>query len=357
MPQPGIDLLDMEQRLAGHHRVAGLESIAGEHSAAQGVEQPEPGLDREPHDAQLGVLVMLDQADGVEPWRVVGVGFDAEDREPESLDAFMDPGEDLLVGLAITDFAHAAILRATCDVSGVNDRTRGRIRSPKKLLSNTATMPADLDMVCRVQQMRRRLAEGGPERMRADGDVDRVALPAHDGDVLRGVLLAENARVVIEIGLAYGSSALAIAEALVSHGSDSTDHVIIDPFQDQFHDAGWGVVVAAGLGGTCSLLPERSQLALPRLLAEGFVADAAFVDGSHIFHNVFVDLFFLRELVRPGGVVILDDCHWASVATAVRYFELNTGWRREPIDPDSRLRVYRLPEARREPRFEDFVSF
>jgi hypothetical protein len=269
MPQPGIDLLDMEQRLAGHHRVAGLESIAGEHSAAQGVEQPEPGLDREPHDAQLWVLVRLDQADGVEPWRVVGVGFDAEDREPEPLDAFMDPGEDLLVGLAITDFAHAAILRATCDVSGVNDRTRGRIRSPKKLLSNTATMPADLDMVCRVQQMRWRLAEGGPERMR----------------------------------------------------------------------------------------PERSQLALPRLLAEGFVADAAFVDGSHIFHNVFVDLFFLRELVRPGGVVILDDCHWASVATAVRYFELNTGWRREPIDPDSRLRAYRLPEARREPRFEDFVSF
>jgi cephalosporin hydroxylase len=47
-----------------------------------------------------------------------------------------------------------------------------------------------------------------------------------------GDLLAENARVVIEIGLAYGSSALAIAEALASHGIESTDHVIIDPFQD-----------------------------------------------------------------------------------------------------------------------------
>jgi toxin HigB-1 len=71
---------------------------------------------------------------------------------------------------------------------------------------------------------------------------------------------------------------------------------------------------------------ERSQIALPRLLADGFAADAAFVDGSHIFHNVFVDLFYLRELVRPGGLVILDDCGYLSVATAARYFEVNTGW-------------------------------
>jgi hypothetical protein len=60
---------------------------------------------------------------------------------------------------------------------------------------------------------------------------------------------------------------------------------------------------------------ERSQIALPRLLGDGFVADAAFVDGSHIFRNVFVDLFYLRELVRPGGLVILDDCSYLPVAT------------------------------------------
>jgi hypothetical protein len=37
------------------------------------------------------------------------------------------------------------------------------------------------------------------------------------------------------------------------------------------------------------------------------VADAAFADGSHILHNAFADLLYLRELVRPGGLVILDD--------------------------------------------------
>jgi hypothetical protein len=33
----------------------------------------------------------------------------------------------------------------------------------------------------------------------------------------------------------------------------------------------------------------------------------------------FVDLFFLREIVRPGGLIILDDCQHLSVRTAVRY--------------------------------------
>jgi len=99
------------------------------------------------------------------------------------------------------------------------------------------------------------------------------------------------------------------------------------------------------------------QLALPRLLTDGFVADAAFVDGSHIFHNVFVDLYFLREIVRPGGLIVLDDCDWPSVATALRYFEVNAGWRPEPRGLLPRLRAFRLPDPRVEPRFEDFSPF
>ena len=107
----------------------------------------------------------------------------------------------------------------------------------------------------------------------------------------------------------------------------------------------------------CVLVEERSQIALPRLWAEGFVADAAFVDGSHTFHNVFLDLFYLRELVRPGGLLILDDCEHLSVGTAVRYFELNTGWRPEPIAAPTRLRAFHLPDPPLEPRFEDFKPF
>lgn len=92
-------------------------------------------------------------------------------------------------------------------------------------------------------------------------------------------------------------------------------------------------------------------------LGEGFLADAAFVDGSHIFHNVFVDSFYLCELVHPGGLVILDDCSYPSVATAVRYFEANTGWQTEPMLAPTRLRAFRLPKERTEPSFESFKPF
>ena len=208
-----------------------------------------------------------------------------------------------------------------------------------------------------MQDARRRLAESGPPRERSAGDFARVTLPAGDCDVLRDLIVEERPRVVIEIGLAFGSSALAIAEALVTHDGPGASHMIIDAYQDHFDNVGWETIVSAGLGDLCMLIPERSQLALPRLLAEGVVADAAFVDGSHIFHNVFVDLYFLRELVRPGGLIVLDDCQWPSVATAVRYFEVNPGWQPQPIDRPTRLRAYRLPDPRIEPSFVDFKPF
>ena len=218
-------------------------------------------------------------------------------------------------------------------------------------------MGSGQDLVRRIREARQRLAAHGPPRVRSGGDFERVSVPAADGDVLRDLLLAENPGTVIEIGLAHGSSALAIAEALVAAGSDEARHVIVDAYQKHVHGSGWAAITGAGLAGLCSLVEERSQLALPRLLGDGFVADAAFVDGSHIFHNVFVDLFYLRELVRPGGLVILDDCNYPSVATAVRYFEVNTGWEPEPIARPTRLRAFRLPDPRTEPSFKSFRHF
>ena len=112
---------------------------------------------------------------------------------------------------------------------------------------------------------------------------------------------------------------------------------------------------AAGLADHTTFVGEASSIALARLTAEGFRADAAFVDGSHRFHEVFVDLYFLRKLVRPGGLIILDDAAWPSVATAVRYFDLNLGWR--PVEIAGRLIARRVPDEVVEPDFADFKPF
>ena len=166
-------------------------------------------------------------------------------------------------------------------------------------------MGSQQDLLGRIREARRRLAADGPSRVRSGGDFERVSVPVSDADVLRDLLLAEKPGTVIEIGLAYGSSALAIAEALVAAGSSDARHVIVDPYQEHFHGSGWAAVTGAGLTGLCSLVAERSQIALPRLLGDGFVG----------------------------------------------------GWEPEPIAWPTRLRAFRLPKPRVEPSFDSFRPF
>jgi predicted O-methyltransferase YrrM len=223
---------------------------------------------------------------------------------------------------------------------------------------NTFAVPSDLGLLDRIRNVRRKLPELVSQKEPSTSrDFESISLPQQDADVLRDLLLAENARTVIEIGLAYGTSALAIGEALTSGGSIDAKHLIIDAYQHLFENVGRDAIALAGLDSLCTVDVERSQMALPRLVADGFAADAAFVDGSHIFHNVFVDLYYLRELVRPGGLIVLDDCQWPSVGTAVNYYLVNTGWTPELISQPTRLRAFRVPDPAVEPSFETFRSF
>lgn len=232
--------------------------------------------------------------------------------------------------------------------------------------SPTSASDGPDDLIERVRERRLRLTRSGPTRERVAGDFERVGLPPADCDVLRDLLADERVRTIIEIGLAYGGSALAVAEALLlveRIGGDrplgpGPNQIIVDAHQTSIYgDVGRSTLSEAGVIHRCRIETDRSQLVLPRLVDEGVRVDAAFVDGSHIFHNVFVDLHFLRELVRPGGLLVLDDCDWPSVRTAVRYFEHNTGWIREPVATPTRLRAYRLPDPRLEPSFDEFVPF
>lgn len=199
-------------------------------------------------------------------------------------------------------------------------------------------------------------------------------MPERDCDQLRDLLISEGAQTVVEVGLAYASSALAIGEALVTVNPSRPRHVIIDPFQERdWSNAGWGLLRSAGLDSIASLMLAPSSIALPQLLTEGLAADAAFVDGSHRFHEVFVDLYFLRKIVRPGGLIVIDDAWAPSVLTAVHYYERNLGWTVIPdafpsetlttvaadprAKPVTRCKAIRLPDPSFERPFEEFHAF
>jgi predicted O-methyltransferase YrrM len=226
----------------------------------------------------------------------------------------------------------------------------------------------------RIRRVREKLASDGPPWTRGpDRDFANVSLPERDCDLVRDLLVAERVATVVEVGLAYGGSALAVGEALATVGSPDARHIVIDPFQrSAYAGVGWDLLVSAGLDAIAELREDWSSVVLPRLLGEGLRVDAAFVDGSHRFHEVFVDLYFLRKIVRPGGLVVLDDDWAPSVRTAVRYFEENLGWTalpafgdgthgtvgRDPAgEPVPRCRAVRLPDEVVEPDFEDFRPF
>lgn len=226
-----------------------------------------------------------------------------------------------------------------------------------------------------VREVRRRLAAEGPVWTRGpELDFRTVTLPERDCDLVRDLLIAEGVRTVVEIGLAYGSSALAVGEALLTVGAAGARHIVIDPFQrPAYHNVGWDLLCSAGLDGIAELVEEPSSLALPGLVRDAVVADAAFVDGSHRFHEVFLDLYYLRKIVKPGGLIILDDDYQPPVRSALRYYERNLGFTalpdafaggtRERLGGDGaaeavrRCRAVRLPDPSFEPAFQDYQSF
>jgi predicted O-methyltransferase YrrM len=210
----------------------------------------------------------------------------------------------------------------------------------------------------------------------SDASGDPLELTPHSieraqGEALRDLAIGERAQRTIEVGLALGMSALFLCQAVLRHGGR---HAAIDPFQrESWNGAGLRTLREAGVEGLVEVIEEESQLALPRLVGEGREFDFAFVDGDHRFEGVFLDLYFMTRLVKPGGLVVVDDMWMPAVRLAVAYVERNLGvtlepealpngfrWRRRPLsrgvpsgtgDPA----VLRLPSERPTPRWDEFV--
>ena len=201
-----------------------------------------------------------------------------------------------------------------------------------------------------------RLVRDGTAVARSDGSVHRlfpVAVSEAEGEALRERVTREGATKTIEVGLGYGISALFIGEALIASGDPSARHVVVDPHQaTRFAGCGLQFLDEAGLGEQVEFHAEESQIALPRFLTEGRSFDLAFVDGNHRFDGVFLDLVYLGRLVRPGGIVFVDDYQLPSVARAASFCVTNLGWTSEGVSAANDLhqwavlRTSQVPDTR-----------
>lgn len=215
-----------------------------------------------------------------------------------------------------------------------------------------------------VEDVIERCLREGEAVSRADGSVHQlfpVAIGAAEGASLRRWDEREGATQTVEVGLGYGISALFVCAGLLAKGEGDPRHAVIDPHQDtEFADIGRQHLDEAGVSGLIDYHGEESQIVLPRLLREGRSFDLAFVDGNHRFDGVFLDLVYLGRLVRPGGIVFVDDLQLPSVTRAVSFCVTNLEWQIEEEESAEDLHhwvVLRTPSAPPRRRFDHFVEF
>jgi hypothetical protein len=121
-------------------------------------------------------------------------------------------------------------------------------------------------------------------------------------------LLETKAPNTLEIGLGCGGSALVFTQTHKDLGDAARSSTLqLMHFKMNFDGAGLLAIERAGLNQYLNFREERSSLALPALLREQRKFGLIYVDGSHSFDEVFVDLYFSVRLLEVGGIVLLDD--------------------------------------------------
>jgi len=152
------------------------------------------------------------------------------------------------------------------------------------------------------------------------------AVTADVGEFLQGLITSRQAKCTLEIGLAYGVSALFICEALEKNGG--MRHIAIDPNQStQWQGIGINNLRLAGFAGLAELHELPAHLALASLESRGTRVEFAFIDGWHTFDYALTDFFHVDRLLSVGGVVVFDDAFFPGVHEVCRYVATNHAYR------------------------------
>lgn len=162
----------------------------------------------------------------------------------------------------------------------------------------------------------------------ADGRVFELRSHVNEaqGEFLQRLVERVSPALSLEVGLAYGISALFLCEALSRAGC--ARHIVIDPAQHRtWHGVGLAQLRRAGFESLVDFRELPGHLALPDLVREGARVDFAFVDGNHLYDYVATDFFFLDKLLPVGGVVAFDDANWPSVRRVLRFALSNLHYR------------------------------
>lgn len=142
--------------------------------------------------------------------------------------------------------------------------------------------------------------------------------------VIRNLILTLRPQRTLEVGLAYGASALTFLASLSEVSEAAFLHVAIDPFQSKlWKSTALYTIAEEGLADSFKHYEEESCTALPRLYHENARFDIIYIDGSHLFEDAFLDFYFAARLLNIGGIVLFDDCTDKHVHKVIRFIDAN----------------------------------
>jgi Methyltransferase domain len=154
------------------------------------------------------------------------------------------------------------------------------------------------------------------------------SISSSEGQFLQELIRQLDPTVSLEVGLAFGISALFICDAL--NVRNGTQHIAIDRWQHG--GVPWdGISVSRILSEPatailCDSLEAPSYRALAELEGSGQRIDFAFIDGWHSFDFTLVDFFFIDRMLNVGGIVALDDTGWPAVRKVCRFVKTNLAY-------------------------------
>ena len=141
----------------------------------------------------------------------------------------------------------------------------------------------------------------------------------HYAEALYGAILKLKPRVIVEVGLACGTSSLAMLTALKEIGEGGRV-ISIDPGQStQWHSCAVANIERCGFASQHRLIEDFDYNALPLLLREGCKVDFGYIDGWHTFDYTLLDFFYIDRMLRKDGAVAFNDSHFRAVHRVIKF--------------------------------------